>query len=161
MLGLMRFRKLRIAFSVTCIVACVLLIALWVRSYWCWDDVAWRLTTKRGFLVSSQSGGAVLDYHEFDSSALALIKWRVRSQPSPDKNLLPIAGIDEAYAGFLLLNGPDGFLLVIPYWFLVPLTLALAATPWLPMWSRRFTLRTLLIATTLVAVVLGLIVAVF
>ena len=31
--------------------------------------------------------------------------------------------------------------------------------PWIR-WSRRFTLRTLLIATTLVAVVLGLIVAV-
>ena len=30
----MRFRKLRIAFSATCLIACVLLIALWVRSYW-------------------------------------------------------------------------------------------------------------------------------
>jgi hypothetical protein len=29
----MRFRKLRIAFSATCLVACVLLIVLWVRSY--------------------------------------------------------------------------------------------------------------------------------
>ena len=34
---------------------------------------------------------------------------------------------------------------------------ALAAAPWIR-WSRRFSLRTLLIATTLVAVVLGLIV---
>src|SRR6476660_5145825 len=30
----MRFRKLRIAFSATCIIACALLIVLWVRSYW-------------------------------------------------------------------------------------------------------------------------------
>jgi len=30
----MRFRKLRIAFSATCLIACVLLIVLWVRSYW-------------------------------------------------------------------------------------------------------------------------------
>ena len=30
---LMRFRKLRIAFSATCLIACVLLIVLWVRSY--------------------------------------------------------------------------------------------------------------------------------
>ena len=29
----MRFRKLRIAFSATCVIACVLLIVLWVRSY--------------------------------------------------------------------------------------------------------------------------------
>jgi hypothetical protein len=29
----MRFRKLRIALSVACGIACVLLIVLWVRSY--------------------------------------------------------------------------------------------------------------------------------
>jgi hypothetical protein len=32
-----RFRKLRIAFSAVCGIACVLLIALWVRSYM-WRD---------------------------------------------------------------------------------------------------------------------------
>src|SRR6478672_10879160 len=36
-IGQMRFRKLRIAFSATCLIACVLLIALWVRSYWWFD----------------------------------------------------------------------------------------------------------------------------
>ena len=29
-------RYLRIAFSATCLIACVLLIVLWVRSYWYW-----------------------------------------------------------------------------------------------------------------------------
>src|SRR4051812_19419079 len=33
-----RFRKLRIAFSAMCLIACVLLIALWARSYW-WEDM--------------------------------------------------------------------------------------------------------------------------
>ena len=33
----MRFRKLRIAWSVACGLACVLLIVLWARSYW-WCD---------------------------------------------------------------------------------------------------------------------------
>src|SRR6476620_8723293 len=32
--GRMRFRKLRIAFSATCLIACWLLIVLWVGSYW-------------------------------------------------------------------------------------------------------------------------------
>src|SRR4051812_34325478 len=36
----MRFRILRIAFSVTCLVACVLLMALWVRSYLAWPNAA-------------------------------------------------------------------------------------------------------------------------
>jgi len=47
----------------------------------------------------------------------------------------------------------------VPIWFLVVLTSALATLPWIR-WTSRFTLRTLLIVTTLVAVVLGLIVVV-
>ena len=35
----MKFRKLRIAFSATCLIACVLLIVLWVRSYWKVDSI--------------------------------------------------------------------------------------------------------------------------
>jgi hypothetical protein len=42
-----------------------------------------------------------------------------------------------------------------PYWSIVVPTALLAGLPWL---SRRFSLRTLLVATTLVAAVLGLIV---
>jgi hypothetical protein len=34
----MRFRKLRIAWSAGCAIACVLLIVLWVRSYY-WDKL--------------------------------------------------------------------------------------------------------------------------
>ena len=41
----MRFRKLRIAFSATCLIACVLLIALWVRSYCCFDQSIRRVST--------------------------------------------------------------------------------------------------------------------
>jgi hypothetical protein len=45
-----------------------------------------------------------------------------------------------------------------PLWFLALAFGTLAMIPWLQ-WSNRFSLRTLLIATTLVAVVLGLAVA--
>ena len=38
----MKFRKLRIAFSATCLIACVLLIVLWVRSFFC-ENVVYRL----------------------------------------------------------------------------------------------------------------------
>ena len=44
--------------------------------------------------------------------------------------------------------------LFIPYWMLVLSALVVDAVPWV----KRYSLRTLLIATTLVAVVLGLIV---
>jgi hypothetical protein len=44
-----------------------------------------------------------------------------------------------------------------PIWIPTVILGSIAAAPWLP-WSNRFSLRTLLIATTLVAVVLGVIV---
>ena len=47
--------------------------------------------------------------------------------------------------------------LIIPYWLPCLAAATIALLPWLK-WSKRFSLRTLLIATTLVAVALGLIV---
>ena len=44
--------------------------------------------------------------------------------------------------------------LMVPHWFVVLIFAFLASTSWMK-WSYRFSLRTLLIATTLVAVVLG------
>ena len=56
---------------------------------------------------------------------------------------------------------PGGTLLpqiIVPHWFVAGIFAAFAFVPWLPWWSTRFSLRTLLIVTTLVAVVLGLVV---
>jgi hypothetical protein len=52
-------------------------------------------------------------------------------------------------------NGSSSFQLGIPYWLLVIAAAAFGASPWC---LRRFSLRTLLIATTLVAVGLGVVV---
>ena len=56
----MRFRKLRIAWLVAWGVACVLLVVLWVRSYWREEDiggrfvrVAFRVASVRARLVGS------------------------------------------------------------------------------------------------------------
>jgi hypothetical protein len=48
----------------------------------------------------------------------------------------------------------DGVIAYAPYWFLILMSILFGTAPWV---LRRFSLRTLLIATTLVAVVLGLI----
>lgn len=149
------FKYLRIAFSALCGFVCVLLVVFWVRSYFRWDMVAWGVTTQQGFILSSQSGGTVLQYSDVSEFPGTLVKWRVESLPSPDTDILPIAGIEEAYAGFLFVGGGHGFLFVLPYWFLVPLTAVFAALPWL---RWRFSLLTLLIATTFIAVVLASIV---
>src|SRR5215207_1862396 len=58
----MRFRKLRIAWSVAYSMACVLLIVLWVRSYWKLDIWVWNnnstptiVRTDTGLITFSQS----------------------------------------------------------------------------------------------------------
>jgi hypothetical protein len=64
----MRFRKLRIAFSATCLIACVLLIVLWVRSYWGSEQPPKNrmahdfLTMWRASRLSVESEGHPLDH---------------------------------------------------------------------------------------------------
>src|SRR5689334_9944534 len=56
----MRFRKLRIAWSVFWGVACVLLVVLWVRSYSILDWCYFPATGAQVFHVQSANGRAVL-----------------------------------------------------------------------------------------------------
>jgi hypothetical protein len=54
-----RFRKLRIAFSITCGIACLLLIGLWVRSYSHADDLVVTLTKTHQAEIQSVSGRCI------------------------------------------------------------------------------------------------------
>jgi hypothetical protein len=148
----MNHRKLRITWSICCGILCLLLIGLWVRSYWRWDNVAWGISAQQGLLVSSQSGAMTFTYRDLNGTEVSLVKWQVLTQDSPDTNLLPIGGIEESWAGFLFLLGEDAVFVVVPYWFLVPLAIAFVAVPWV---SWRFSLRTLLMALAVVALLLG------
>jgi len=150
----MKYCKLRISWSVVCGIATVLLIVLWVRSYWTFQ-------AREGSLWHVQSARGVLVVFEFPIAQ----KWQSWS--------FPVDQIEQAehlkyyVTGSAIPSGPgtmSGSTTVsnigspwatLAYWMIaLPLT-ALAAAPWI---RRRFSLRTLLVATTLVAVMLGLIV---
>jgi hypothetical protein len=139
----MRFRKLRIAFSVVCGIACVLLIALWVRSYFRLDDLSYRdihISSLRGILFFN--GEVFLDETTDEAGPTEFKLFR--------------------YTLFLYSNashdvGVIGDEIAIPEWVLVGSTALIGVLPWIQ-WSNRFSLRSLLIATTLIAVMLGLIV---
>jgi hypothetical protein len=131
----MRLRELRIAFSATCLIACVQLIALWVRSYWRWDYIQSPFGSK-GWLLSSLHGK--LGCYAGPPSA-GFTEWRYFCDRIDDPK-------DEIYLPRIF-SLPDGFSVLV---FTV-----LAAVPWLPWLRWRFSLRTLLIATTLIALVLG------
>ena len=141
----MRFRKLRIAWSVGCGIACVLLIVLWVRSYW-WVDNALNFL---GHDLASVHGNVVLD----DTICFTFVDGKIIYLGG---TIGPFFAISFPLANVAYVRQGTG--IAVPYWALVfPLAATFTIVPWIP-WSTRFSVRTLLIATTLIAMVLGLIV---
>src|SRR4051812_29463554 len=143
----MRFRKLRIAWSGGWGVVAVLLIVLWVRSY-CEHEVVYGFFQPRGFLQLNSNSGTL----QLISNRESLNQeWRFKSQkPSPNRSdWLFKLDMQSRFGWWLTIR--------VPYWFLLVLFAGTATTPWVRI-SNRFSLRTMLVATTLVAVGLGLIV---
>src|SRR5438105_904200 len=150
----MRFRKLRIAFSTFCVIACVLLIALWVRSCW-WTEVGslpftakWSVSFGSypgvvGIGVGRQLNDCPWTLLGIDAADWWLLQERVGSRPYSSRMI--------GYFGY------GGGVVVLPYWFAVFVSATFAGTPWLTRLDWRFSLRTLLLAITAVAVVLGLV----
>jgi hypothetical protein len=147
----MRFQKLRIAWSVAWGVIAVLLCVPWVRSYWFIDMfsgpmfspgrvfVAGSITGSLGFGFSAQSGSPPPWTLDTVETGDVLFKGRKMSF------------LQHVFGTFQI----SGDYAVLPYSGLVLVFATLATAPWL---RWRFSLRTLLIFTTLVAVGLGLIV---
>jgi hypothetical protein len=147
----MKYRKLRIAWSVGCGVLCLLMIALWVRSYWhaemlsYWEGatVRWAFGCERGIVGFRRESSGL--------KPLSLDGFRFYSIRSNNNQPMP------GFLGFAYIHSPNNATIVCaPIWSIALAAAALAATVW---HSWRFSLRTLLVAMTLVAVALGLIFA--
>jgi hypothetical protein len=143
----MKFRKLRIAFSVTCAIACVLLIVLWVRSYWWEDDFAYKGDIAMSGVQSAEAGIGV--YRNWSPDRPMGIGWVLESFCIGPQEVVSGSGFVWEYLP------SDRFVVAVPYWFPTAILATLAVLPWIRHFKWRFTTRTLLIATTLVAVVLG------
>jgi len=150
----MRFRKLRIAWSVFCGIACVLLIVLWVRGYYVLDFLRCRLPNDWGLQAVSTDGRLIFHTQQLNPT-LHWPSWAWTShKDQSSKDMFPR---DPSVLGFQLERIPPNSRLQMPHWFPVAISAALSAAILLRQ-PYRFSLRNLLIATTLVAVLLGLIV---
>ena len=147
------FRYLRIAVTALSLVACVLLIALWVRSYTYRINIQTPVFANRTFQFSLLPGRMHFRTHLPEPDWISGFWQKHKSDPGFESWDYP-----NSPTFHLSINeyGPSDIAVHFPYWFSALISMALAAAPWLP-WSRRFRLRTLLIATTLVAVALGII----
>jgi hypothetical protein len=141
----MKHRKLRIAWSVAWGIACVLAIWLCVRSYTWLDDISYLGNNAGPLLIQSNSGVIRGGYYS---------DWGCR--PGWTQRTL---GHAPRRAGFESVFSSTRVSLGCPYWFLTPALAMLAAIPWAQQNRWRFSVRTLLIATTVVAALLGGLVA--
>jgi hypothetical protein len=143
----MKFRKLRIAWSVGWGLFALLLCLLWVRSYWWLNQAQYKLSNTESLVVLS-AGGTV---SAAAMGSRAPIVSSFYSAPITDAEIESYQRIRWQFT-FSRFNKE----LRVPTWFAVLVCGSIVAIPWLPV--KRFSLRTLLIVTTLVAVVLGLVV---
>lgn len=137
----MKYRKLRIAWSVGWGLVCVLLIVLWARSYQTCDRThmnshLFGVSTEGAFIV------AWTDDSRYQRFFMSLMNY-------PRTSIEPQRG----FLGFVSDWHSDVWYVQAPCWFPIALGATLAGVSWV---RWRFSLRTLLIATTLVAAVLGL-----
>ena len=150
----MRFRKLRIAFSAACLIACVVLIVLWVRSIFFACDGVWlRMPDRWVAVVQSRRGG--VGFGISTKERVGVVLWQFASRPPDtpsDIDYLTALGV-----GVCMSPSRGHYFVRIPDWLSI-LSIGTASIILIKRTNLRFSLRTLLIATTLVAVVLGLIV---
>jgi hypothetical protein len=138
-------RYLRIGWTAFCGLLCVLLIVLWVWSHWFSFFGYIPVPFCGSWLFETQANGLKI---ETDGGGVSW--WRI----NPPTDIIEVTGY-RSYLGFVAFLFGGGYIIKIPYWFPVSLSATLASLPWMRP-SVRFSLRTLLIATMLVAVVLGL-----
>lgn len=163
-----KWLKSRIALTAVCLISCALVIGLWVRSYW-WRNyiyfhVPGNAQQSTYYDASSFLGQVTIlakDYNQAServSGFGSVAATQYTKDGWPDQSTYAKAKFSAF--GFMALNGELLRYVTIPHWFLVLLFTTTASIPWIPWlpWLRwRFSLRTLLIAITVVAMILGLI----
>lgn len=150
-------RKTRIGASVLFGISAVAMCALWVRSYWQHDMAVFVINSSFGLASSSVAGRVMAGGFVPNSGSPPERTWIFRTVDLPDwRQFRAKAERDmRVICGFGAAREKDNAYATVPHWFLVGLLAAIATLPWL---TFRFSLRTMLFATTVIAVLLGMIV---
>ena len=163
----MKYRKLRIAWSVGWGLVAVLLCVLWVRSYSTLDRVS-RITAVSTFQVRSYitletvSRISAGTFQEIGVTSATIYYKKITNvqvvgapDPTQPWRYKSTTHYWSNVSTFSRRVSPDGLVFRMPIWAPAVTLAFVASMPWL---SPRFSLRTLLIATTLVALLLGVLV---
>jgi hypothetical protein len=152
-------RRLRIAVSMFFAVVAVALCVLWVRSYE-WRDNLYSNFFPLTVMISSQQGRCAFVAFAGGTgdkkSIFATNSWQLTNYMRYRKEFFPFDHDSNRKLGFdCYYRGVDYWGVFSPHWFLAFAAAVGVGLAWKPI-STRFSLRTLLVVTTLVAVVLAL-----
>src|SRR5262245_44225195 len=117
---------LRVAFSVICGVACVLLLVTWLLSYRSVVSIAMPINSNRAANVDMLFGRAYLYKMDERTPRLSM---KTRKVNSPKQRLMANMRTREAALGFGAFQDSGAWVLIIPQWFLVSLGAFLATLP--------------------------------
>lgn len=144
--GGVALRRLRLAWTVGCVVVAIPVVIFWLRSRHLADNISVPLFGLHHFSCYSEWGSVQFDLTNYGSGQLELSSEEVGNRGyTPKQSLM-------WYLGFSWYSWPGGNVLMLPFWLLAGLLLCFALLPW----ARRFSLRKLLIVITLTSVLFGL-----
>jgi hypothetical protein len=138
-----RFR-FRLFVSATCATLCVLMVALWIRSYWKWEGSF--LFIRSTAIGIESANGLFVPYYRSDLQFAEPQVFHYHTFPRPyERHHLPFSWQDWS-----------GKYLYLPHWFVAHIFATGAILPWIS-W-RKFSVKRLLLLTTYFAVLCGLII---
>ncbi len=142
---------MRKAFAATCSVCCLLLVAMWLRSYW-WEDAVVVYSSGHRLVRVGAAPGALQVTAGGNSHATTWTRI-VESAPEVTRQLanMGIAYPSRFWGRFYISSS----ILLVPFWFLILFVVSLAAPPTQKiLW--RFSLRMALVILTLAVGLLAL-----
>ena len=151
-------RLLNIA-SIVCLVACVVLMVFWVRSCFVFDGYLWATGGPVSLNVYSLRGKISVQQLRLSPKAYRGGSfYYVKSMSDETADYYPYAKPNGGIArlGFCWWSLPNGVYFALPYWFVVLASGSLAMLFRLR-WPPRFTLYNMFVATTVLAMALGMI----
>ena len=145
-----KLRHLRTILLVSCVVSVLVVSLLWVRSREAEDRLSGHITGSEGFRIYSSRGCLVIYTNETPDAARKY-PWRLDAgapfwlEPRDSR----VSRVPK------IMIQPQVVSVTLPHWFLVIVLAAVALAA--PRVGRRFSLRGLLLTTTFIAVILGLV----
>lgn len=145
-----RFCRLRIAVSVFFAVLTIALCVLWVTSYY-YESYLQRGTGSAVLQLQSAYGRLKASKIAPPLSDKLNRDWEMLIEPASAARQLPTPTLGIGWFSNQFMTS-----IFLPFWLLAIVCITLTAAPW-PCYRNQFSLRTMLIAMTLFAVVLGLV----